>query len=1826
MAINTAIAPALQAVANISFDGSATSTLQYAAALSGLDAAQQKVVMSASGLSAAEQAQVVDMMKVISVTKQYTVAELEKALGMEAGTLASELNVSATAIVTEELLRAAIANGTLSAEQLKAVVSTNAQTGAMIAQAVAAKTLGAAMKSATAAMMTNPLGWITLAIGLIPLLISGISKLIVTQEEEYQEAEKLRSKYEETERELESLEKDLKTNKDRISELQAQARNGTITLIEQEELDRLQRTNAELETTIARKKEIAAMDAEETNKGFAKAFGKEKFTSIDQDRLIMEMETLYEQYGDLITRYENATSVYGEGLADWTDEEIEKASEITNRLFEISNIINAQYDQSTGRWLNESVDFETHVKELVALYNELNDLQESGVTLSSAQKDMLADTRAELVELADTLEDKYLGQYVGEDENTELWQGLLDSINRTIYAAEYFNEKLAEIPESCHDTLVSLGEASELTADKVNELAQQFPQLKAWMDKSGYSAEDVAANFNALGRDAEDSAGRLQGLMAALLDTRKQLEQLEKNGGNVDLFNRKKIDITSSNIDTVKGWGMDAEIGDYMTVAGQTYRNGTGNAAIVVTPILPNGELLTQDELDSYIDDLIFKTIDGNYAANDKYGIVLGVFDDEDSWDKNLAKADEFAEVVHNLNADVVELAENISGLADNPADAVAALREVNEALEAQAAEYQDLYILYADNWALKAWTDTTAQIARNNAAIEDYLSLVNDAGNVDISSPWKDVFYWFDGYTSIMQQLAEIQAEVADGFVISAAKAREFAAVYPEILENATVAANGEIQLDADVVNTFLQGKRAELDAQIESQIAQLEADKAVLEAKKEAAQAQLDIAQNIGEGEGEIANELAEYRINAGNAVAQAMIDAGIDEATAFKLAAAAMAQNAEEFDRVAMEVCTDVNGNFNSAAFDLAQTMYRNLTNVKADLASVAQQAHQTAQAIAGIADGTVKGSEGVVGGSGGGVGGSGIQLNLQSGSFNGTEYTYEAKTSSLEDFTAQLELDLSKYSEAIATIDSQIAMLRALKNAPIEGFNPSGTGNGSKSGGSGSRTKEIEEYIATIEDYRKALKRLAEAREAVAEVEQKISDSDNLKEQIILQRELINAYAEEQAALHNLNEQRRTTINAGANALRELGFEVEYNADTNKLWIENLEHVNELAADSKGEYDTLTEATNALRKETEDLINSLTDLNDANKDGSEEWWELRSSILEAREQIQTLLKDIVQQASKAVDSMQNVYDTLHSAADEYADTGYVTIDTLQKIIDLGVEYVSYLRDEDGQLVINEERVRAVVAAKTEELAIESSMSYVTALRIAQENEDVATLNRLLYATEQATDATWGLVYANLQLLNLSDDQYNAALGNINAIRAIAENAIQGIGKVGTSVKDELESMKDGLDDILKYVMDMLKQRINDQIDALEDMKDAYSDIIDMKKEFLEKDKEAADRQKTMASKMKEIAKLQAKIDAVSLAADQGDRKAMAERTSLMEEMEKLQEDLADTQADYTMDAQKDALDEMEDAYHAEKDKEIKILEDSISSYQKLYDMAIAYIEDHWDTLYSELIDWNTEYGNDLNSDITTAWDNALAAAQRYGSYVSALNSIDADITAAGTSGQNLQVGNTYYSDKVDNSDMVSAIVSRMKGYAGQWRSTNTKALNDSLHEKAALEAAQLDRYGVHADFRSDGSWIITKDENDPSKVGKNLYQVYHSGTAGVGGVSTLKQDEVFAKLQKGEMVLTQEMTDSLSTQIERMGLLQKAFTDMPDYVSKSALASILKLDGAGTVNNVTNNNSNQPIKIEIGETKIYGADDSTVQQHITVTRDMVNQIARMLRIGM
>ena len=201
----------------------------------------------------------------------------------------------------------------------------------------------------------------------------------------------------------------------------------------------------------------------------------------------------------------------------------------------------------------------------------------------------------------------------------------------------------------------------------------------------------------------------------------------------------------------------------------------------------------------------------------------------------------------------------------------------------------------------------------------------------------------------------------------------------------------------------------------------------------------------------------------------------------------------------------------------------------------------------------------------------------------------------------------------------------------------------------------------------------------------------------------------------------------------------------------------------------------------------------------------------------------------------------------------------------------------------------------------------------------------------------------VYASLGLLNLNDQQYAAALHNIDALRALAENAMAGIFQpsadelqdMNDDLVDELEAMKDGASSIIEYVMDMLEDRVEEQIDKLEELKDTYADIIELKKESLETTREENEYNDEIADKVQEIADLQTRIDLLAL---DDSRSAQAERNQLLEEMNSLQEELADQQADHALEQQTESLDDMQEAYEQEKDNEIAKLEETISSTEK------------------------------------------------------------------------------------------------------------------------------------------------------------------------------------------------------------------------------------------------------------------------------------------------
>lgn len=1372
-----------------------------------------------------------------------------------------------------------------------------------------------------------------------------------------------------------------------------------------------------------------------------------------------------------------------------------------------------------------------------------------------------------------------------------------------------------------------LGEMLDIVQDKAGSTNEVYTTLYEQYNKV---SEAIGNYENSIGDLNNNLAEQymLQGLIGKELPStqeeydayRQRVIDSAKESGE---FIGSDTDIEAA-VDSVLG--QQAQFADFYNQAIADTTSGTGvytaslsNLADILSDLQSAYDLVNTAEEEMATGGLSPETINALAAANKDYIDYLyeenGVIKlNTEAW-------------MENANAKMQEQMAEIEKETESLKEQNAALEEKNRLLDEQAKSGEDYYDQYGSDGGagterLNAAREYRAEIEENNRVIEENnLKIAENQGKLAIySSLYGSITGDLDAYTSALnnfsrisntinsvsdsfQTLANLQNQVADGFTMSLDKALEFASVYPEILNNATVAADGQLTLNADVVNSFIAGKKAELDAQIDSQITQLEADKAVLTAKMESAQAQLELAKNVGDGEGQIAKEVAEYRINTGNALTAALIEMGVEESKAYALAAAAMAGNEEEFARVAKECFENMDDNAAKAAYNMAHSIFVNASNSCNSISEIAAQAHETAQAIAAMGSGEVAGSSSSIFGGTDGTQTGGLSLDLYKGNFKGTDYNYEATSVSLDDYVSQLELDISSYEKAIAQIDGQIAALQALKNAPLKSFESS-----SGSSGSGGSSKEVEEYLADIDEYYEAMKRLESIQQRLAKLQSQIEYADTEEEKIALTKQLINVYNDEADALENLNSLRSETIANGKAELEALGFSVSYDATTNEFMVHNMEHLNEL-------YGATQEETNELRKKTEELIDTMESLNDSNQEGASSLRTLKADIKSAKQSIIDYLKQIVTAASDVVDAYQNVYETLHNAADEYAANGYITIDTLQSIIELGAQYMQYLMDENGLLVINEENINKVLAAKTQELALNRAMTYVERLRLALQENSIEDLNNLLYATTEATNATWGLVYANLALLGLDDDQYQAALHNINAIRSLADSAVSGIGQTAGKTAEELNNMKDGLDDILKYVMDMLKQRINDQIDALEDMKDAYADIISLRKEALEAAKSEADYQDKVAEKVKALAKLQARINALSL---DDSRDAQAQKAKLEEEMSQLQKELADTQSDYAVDAQKSALDNMQKAYEEQKNAEIKVLEDSISSYQKLYDMAIAYIQSNWGSLYDELIAWNYQYGDELSSTITTAWENALAAAQRYGSYVNALNSIGADIDAANGAGSNYIVGETTYDNSSSNEEMIHAIIKEM--YANsQAHHTASKEEKARLDKRNLTIGAMLGQYGVNA-YRQNGTWYV-----DGGALLYEKYRKYIYHTGGIAGDQpTLKQNEILAVLEKGEAVLDAKKEAGLYRIIDFTTALSDKLSKLLTLTDMSRMFGQMQGDVTKAASAFAPINNTQAPSVSFGDVIIYGANEETVEKHREINRQFTNDVIKQLNI--
>lgn len=173
-----------------------------------------------------------------------------------------------------------------------------------------------------------------------------------------------------------------------------------------------------------------------------------------------------------------------------------------------------------------------------------------------------------------------------------------------------------------------------------------------------------------------------------------------------------------------------------------------------------------------------------------------------------------------------------------------------------------------------------------------------------------------------------------------------------------------------------------------------------------------------------------------------------------------------------------------------------------------------------------------------------------------------------------------------------------------------------------------------------------------------------------------------------------------------------------------------------------------------------VDVLNDTTTATENQTKETSNLTEKQKELLDQYNNVTKAI-KSKNEAIDEEQKSYKTLQSAVDEYNESGYLSIDTLQSLLSLDNEHLSMLSFQNGQLVLNT-----------------TSLDNMTDALIAQRVEQLQTA-----ATQ---------------------DLYNLALGNTSSLSDTAKTAISNLDSQTSGIGSTFSSQVKGINEFTAAIV--------------------------------------------------------------------------------------------------------------------------------------------------------------------------------------------------------------------------------------------------------------------------------------------------------------------------------------------------------------------------------------------------------------------------------------
>lgn len=622
------------------------------------------------------------------------------------------------------------------------------------------------------------------------------------------------------------------------------------------------------------------------------------------------------------------------------------------------------------------------------------------------------------------------------------------------------------------------------------------------------------------------------------------------------------------------------------------------------------------------------------------------------------------------------------------------------------------------------------------------------------------------------------------------------------------------------------------------------------------------------------------------------------------------------------------------------------------------------------------------------------------------------------------------------------------------------------------------------------------------------------------------------------------------------------------------------------------------------------------------------------------------DDIQRITQEVSGLQSAYDNLISVEEEIAETGTLSIETLDSIVSrypqlneavtnyllglastedvLAAIQEAYKVDEENAYnnIINKLKMQSnyysilpqMDAALMNQLASNYNLDLDNHSTYAQAKGDIEM--SLLQELSDKWGAFYGAQFKSLQefadfaqsfdgpeakqiqadakkyserfasaqaaLDKVYDDSIKLRLDGYKQVSSAAKDA----AKAGGSSSSKQSEQEKAYNDLLEMTIKMLKKKKELEKEALKEQLDGYKKVIDAQKDLLDLQDDEYNHKREVEDQNKNISSLEAQIAELQFdTSAEGTKK----RLELEEELAEAKRDLEDYQHDYSIDQQKDALDREEERFEEYINGQIDEIDRYLDKTGEITAEAIRLINERSEALFNDLIQYNRAYGDSLDQTVIDAWNGAIGKVNEYKEACD--RAYESASRAASLGG-----GSSYTpsSPSPGNSGVGMAamrpgnspVVDRTPKYY-IYKTGTTKPISGAL----SLEEAQR-VWGYIPDPKN---YYWQKFEGITKKNLVYGVKPYHTGLD-AGFVGGLKGNEEFIKALKGEAFITKEQQNKFMNKI------------LPDIVSTGA--SSLGSMSFGNLLNI----------------EVQGNLDSSVVPRIEdITKDVVKQINQTMFRG-